>query len=204
VAATSPDYRWIRTWHNGLLVTAYCLTLVRDLSADDLLDRLGVDERRHEAGIDRLGRASMEAWSVYEGRRQLVAVTTVLGWAIMLEHNGYVGVTREIMVPASRGTAVVSHFRNVNALDEFLWLEDGVVLVEFEPLFPDRRSGIRAGDFGLEMTAAGFDVRGQPDRDVEECTESAFALAERLTGVRVTSELLDGATYVIGLASLPM
>jgi len=43
VAGTSAEYEWISTWMNGLLEKAYCLSVVRDLTADEILDRLGAD-----------------------------------------------------------------------------------------------------------------------------------------------------------------
>ncbi|WP_179382014.1 DUF6461 domain-containing protein [Streptomyces sp. SA15] len=38
------------------------------------------------------------------------AFTTVGDWSLMVECNGYLGITPEAMVPLSRGHRVVSHF----------------------------------------------------------------------------------------------
>jgi hypothetical protein len=48
----------------------------------------------------------------------------------------------------------------------------------------------------------GFDLREDAD-NAERCIAAAFALADRLTGVRVTAELLEESTYVCGIAPLP-
>lgn len=58
-----------------------------------------------------------------------------------IEPNGYLGTLDEVIVPLPRGTRLVSHFRNGNAVDHFFWLDDGVLRLHFEPLFPAQRDG---------------------------------------------------------------
>ncbi|BDH11936.1 DUF6461 domain-containing protein [Streptomyces hygroscopicus] len=53
------------------------------------------------------------------------------------------------------------------------------------------------------MRGAGFDLGDSRDRSYELHTEAAFALAERLTGVRLSSEVLPSATFLCGTAALP-
>lgn len=45
------------------------------------------------------------------------------------------------MLPLSRGHTVVSHFLDVNAVDDFCWYEDGELRLHFEPLFASERDG---------------------------------------------------------------
>lgn len=52
------------------------------------------------------------------------------------------------------------------------------------------------------MRQVGFDLRDDEDRDYELRTEAAFALAEHLTGVKLTQELLDSADYLCARAPL--
>jgi hypothetical protein len=49
------------------------------------------------------------------------------------------------------------------------------------------------------MRGAGFDLREGDGTSFESHTAVAFALAERITGVHVTPEFFDGATFVGGL-----
>jgi hypothetical protein len=70
------------------------------------------------------------------------------------------------------------------------------VALSFEPLFPFRRLGSRADDHVGEMAEAGFDLREGADRTFDNPTATAFAFAERITGVRVTPALLENAMFV--------
>jgi hypothetical protein len=121
----------------------------------------------------------------------------------MFEDNGFIGVTLEVMEPVSAGTEVVSHFRNVNALSAFLWLEDGRRALSFDPLFPRERQGTKAAEIEPELVAAGFDMSDGSDRDLSPTTTATFALAERISGVPVTAELLDAAQFFTGIVAIP-
>lgn len=208
MAATSADYTWIADWGSGLFENAYCLTLIRDVEPDRVLDRLRADDRRAGLSIDDVSEASHDVSAAsYEVAghvaRQFVGVTVVGAWAVMLENNGSVGITRALMLPVSAGTSVIAHYRNVNAVDRFMWIEDGVVRVEFEPLSAFDRSGSDADGIAAEMSAAGFSMSAEDDPDVvHHHTAAAFALGERLTGVRITPALLDSATFIGGTVSL--
>jgi hypothetical protein len=52
------------------------------------------------------------------------------------------------------------------------------------------------------MRQSGFDLSDTADRSIEFHTEAAFALAERLTGVRLTAELLWEADLLVGKVRL--
>ena len=180
---------------NGLFENAYCLTLIRNLSTDAVLDRLDADERTALVGAQAVNEAAYAVWDDYEGARLLVAVTEVLGWVVMFEPNGFVGVTEQAMTPVSIGTDVVGHFRNVNALRAFLWMRDQQVALSFEPLFPRVRRGSHAGTIEPDLADVGFNLSDDEDRDLSNTTTATFALAERITGVRVTPQVLDATSF---------
>ena len=194
MAPTADDYRWTGTWRNGLLRNAYCLALVKELSAAEVLDRLGADQRHDGLTLDDVSEHSWRTWDEHAGSRLFVGVAELDGWSVMFEDNGFVGITLDLMRPVSGATAVVSHLRNVNALDQFLWLVRNEVLLRFEPLFPTAREGAWADESLPELLAVGFPM-GDPDFATWSPTAGAFALADRITGVAITGELLDGATY---------
>lgn len=200
--ATATDYQWIDDWNHGLLNVGYCLTFVRELTPSQVLDRLEVGQRIELHGARAADERASEAWSTSGDRELFVAVTHGDGWSVMFESNGFVGVTQSVMAPVSVGTSTVSHYRNVNALDQFLWLEDGKVSLQFEPLLPSGRLGARADEIVPEMEGAGFDLREGEERTFADCTAAAFALAERITGVRVTPDLLDDAEFVGALVPI--
>jgi hypothetical protein len=55
------------------------------------------------------------------------------------------------------------------------------------------------------MRQAGFDLREGAEYNQEPYarTAAAFALAEHLTGVRLTPELVDESLYLCGIAPVP-
>lgn len=203
MAATAEDYGWIREWRSGLLLNAYCLTFVRATTPDELLDELSVGHREPRRGASEVSVAASAAWDTHQGRGCYVAVTTAGGWSVMFEDNGWIGATPATAIAVSEGTTFVSHYGNVNALDAFTWAEDAALQVSFEPLFPYRREGAKADDIAPVMREVGFDLRDGPERSFDRTTEAAFALGERLTGVRVTGPLLDGSDFICGIAPLP-
>ncbi|MET8245219.1 DUF6461 domain-containing protein [Streptomyces sp. NPDC005202] len=52
------------------------------------------------------------------------------------------------------------------------------------------------------MREAGFDLSEGADREFQQHTCAAFALAERVTGVRLTPRLLDSLEFVCGLVPM--
>lgn len=200
--ATATDYSWLNDRLPGL-AEAYCLTLTRDLAPEEFLARIGARPVPDCTGVSALFEPSLNLWGEHgDEAGLLIGVTTAAGdggnWALGVEINGFLGVTDRIIVSLSEGTRLVSHFRNVNAAGRFCWVEDGDVRLEFDPLFATDRHG-RTPDALLSiMPGVGFDLR--EDGEAEHPAEAAFALAERLTGVRVTAELLEDAVYKCGIA----
>ncbi|MEV3926650.1 DUF6461 domain-containing protein [Actinomadura coerulea] len=83
---------------------------------------------------------------------------------------------------------VVSHYRNINAVTLFHWWEDGELRTQFE--WPVHRSGSSPDALVQTMAEVGFDLVGGSS-DVA----GNLALAEELTGVRITADLLDTSPY---------
>jgi uncharacterized protein DUF6461 len=208
MAATAADYAWVDE-EDPATFEAYCLTLARGLAPAEFLARLGASPEAPRTGISALYEPSYDVWADNERRRDrqylFIGATAVPGdggdWALGVEINGYLGVTREAIIPLSASTRIVSHSRSVGAVDRFYWVEDGEIRLYFEPLFPDYREGSTPDALADVMREVGFDLR--EDAEVEHPTEAAFALAERLTGVRVTMGLLEESRYDCGIARVP-
>ncbi|WP_326696743.1 DUF6461 domain-containing protein [Streptomyces sp. NBC_01754] len=191
--STAATYAWLRERYPRL-IEAYCVTLVQGLSPEALLKALGAEPAERMTGVAELSGPAYEEW----GPAYFVGVTAVGDWSLMVEYNGFVG-TRKATAPAvSRGRTVVSHFRNVNAVDHFHWCEDGVTRLHFEPLFPYCRDGSDPDGLITEMRESGFDLSDADDRFYGGHTEAAFALAEHVTGVRLTPDLFASAEFVCG------
>ncbi|WP_455353202.1 DUF6461 domain-containing protein [Streptomyces sp. SYSU K217416] len=193
---TAADYAWLNEQYEDLM-EAYCITLVQGLAPEELLRALGAEPGVRITGVTGLREPSYDVC----GHEQLfVGAASVGGWSLMVEYNGYLGVRDEAMLPVSRGRTVVSHFRNVNAVDHFCWYQDGTTRLHFEPLFAYYRDGSHPDELLTEMRESGFDLNDADDRDYDGHTEAAFALAHRITGIRLTPELFASAEFVCGLS----
>jgi uncharacterized protein DUF6461 len=199
ITTTAADYEWLEEQYEDLM-EAYCVTLVEGLTPEGLLQALGAEPGERITGVDGLGQASLDA---YDDDQMLVAAVSLGGWSLMVEYNGYLGVTDKVMLPISRGRTVVSHFCNVNGVDSFCWYRDGDVRLYFEPLFAYYRDGSHPDELLTEMRESGFDLSEEDDNDYDGHTEAAFALAHRITGIRITPELFASAEFMCGLAPRP-
>ncbi|GAA4203018.1 DUF6461 domain-containing protein [Actinocatenispora rupis] len=199
------DYAWVEDGADGGLFSAYCLTLVRGVSPAEFLTRLGADVRPGPLPLgDEFVDLSFQYWGApHYGDVQLIGATVARGgdadWTLAFEVNGHLGVTPSVMAPVAAGTTLVSHrYNGGNGVGWFHWLEDGVVRVEFEPLFATNRGGSTPDALLDDMARVGLDLSGAVRDEVGPTTTAAFALAERLTGVRVTPALLDDALFWCG------
>ncbi|MFD8643554.1 DUF6461 domain-containing protein [Streptomyces zaomyceticus] len=186
---TAADYVWFEDDFPDL-AEAYCFTLVRGLSPAELTSRLEGRPEEPLRGVTAVVDATFARYDQEKGDRQLIAMTPLGDWTLLIEPNGYLGVTEEQALPASARTTWVSHFVNINGLGAFLWAEDQVLRLFFDPLFPEDRWGTEPDGLLDVMRRIGFHLDDDfPERDLS--SPAAFALAEHLTGVAVTPTLLD-------------
>ncbi|HEY1178039.1 MAG TPA: DUF6461 domain-containing protein [Phytomonospora sp.] len=202
--ATAAGYAWLEERYPDL-TSAYCLTIARGFTPAALLKAVGAEPTGTVVGVEPMHDLSFEAWDRHHGDRLLVGAAAVGEWAVMVEVNGYLGSLDEYLRPlAADGGRAVSHFRNENAVDRFNYFDDGGLRLYFEPLFAFHRDGPDAEVLAPEMLAAGFDLGDdeETEPDYENHTEAAWALGERLTGVRVTPELLETGVFACGLVTV--
>jgi len=183
------------------IAEAYCFTLVRGLSPAEVVSRL---EGRPELPLHGIGAVVDAAFAQYdltEGDRQLVAMTAVGAWTLLIEPNGYLGVSEDRALPASAGASWVSHFVNINGVGTFLWAEDQVLRLSFDPLFPEVRWGTAPDELLDVIQRIGFHF-GEDAPETDLSAPAAFALAEHLTGVAITPELLEVTPFTC--ATIPI
>ncbi|MFJ4503275.1 DUF6461 domain-containing protein [Streptomyces sp. NPDC088864] len=190
---TGADYAWFEDDFPDI-AEAYCFTLVRDLSPAELVSRLDGRPEEPLKGIAAVVDAAFAQHDLAEGDRQLVAMTTVGTWTLMIEPNGYLGVTEEQALPASAGTSWISHFTNINAVGTFLWAEDQTLRLCFDPMFPEDRWGTAPDELLDVMRRIGFHF-DDDDPETDLSSPAAFALAEHLTGIALTPALLQDTTF---------
>ncbi|MFE7586448.1 DUF6461 domain-containing protein [Streptomyces gardneri] len=190
---TGADYAWFEDDFPGI-AEAYCFTLVRGLSPAELMSRLGGRPEAPLQGIAAVVDATFAQYDLKAGGRQMVAMTTVGAWTLLIEPNGYLGVTEEQALPASAGTSWISHFTNINAVGTFLWAEDQVLRLCFDPMFPEDRWGAEPDELLDVMEGIGFHF-DDDDPETDLSSLAAFALAEHLTGVAISPALLQETTF---------
>ncbi|MGW6742590.1 DUF6461 domain-containing protein [Streptomyces sp. NPDC055025] len=190
---TGADYAWFEDDFPDI-AEAFCFTLVRGLSPAELMSRLGGRPEAPLRGIAAAVDATFARYDLGKEDRQLVAMTTVGTWTLLIEPNGYLGVTEEQALPASAGTSWISHFTNINAVGTFLWAEDRVLRLCFDPMFPEDRWGTEPDELLDVMRQIGFHLEAE-DPETDFSPQAAFALAEHLTGIAITPALLQDTTF---------
>ncbi|MFD7282322.1 DUF6461 domain-containing protein [Streptomyces sp. NPDC059862] len=201
MTSTAADYVWFEESFPEL-AEAYCFTLVHNLPPSEVLRRLQGCEESPRTGAEQIVEVAFDLLAS-DDTRQLIAMTSVGDWTLLIEPNGYLGITEETALPASAGTRWVSHFVNINGVDSFLWAEDGTNRLTFEPGFPDSRWGTTPDELLKAMHDIGFQFWEETSDTAEDLSApAAFALAEHLTGVRITPELLQETTFTCGSAKI--
>ncbi|GAA3090264.1 DUF6461 domain-containing protein [Streptosporangium carneum] len=197
--ATPDDYSWFSPERFPGLADAYCFTYVRGLTPEELMTRLGVR-------VENCSRMTLDELI----RRQTFGAVAVGDWVLLVETNGLLGITEEIIMPLSAGTRLVSHFYlDVDGMDYFHWIDDGKIRFEF--LHQEGYSHwIKDGKIQFEFPQQEGYSEEMPDELAEtlERIDSpvypiaaphegpAFLLAERLTGITMTPQLLEESTYL--------
>ncbi|MFE5138351.1 DUF6461 domain-containing protein [Streptomyces fagopyri] len=202
MTATAADYVWLEKLFPDL-AEAYCFTLVYQVSPSELLARLGGQVELSRTGTAAIVDAAVDLWARSDRARQFMAMTTVGDWTLLIEPMGCLGATEEDALPASAGTRWLSHFSDINGISGFLWAQDTVNRLTFEPGLPDHRWGTTPDELLDAMHHSGFQFWDETS-DTAEClaTGAAFALADHLTGVRITPELLRDTVFVCGSAKI--
>jgi hypothetical protein len=125
-------------------------------------------------------------------------VARIGDWSLIVEDNGRLGTTDAVVRPLSAGTTVVSLFRGPDGHGRFLVLDDQRIGLDFDLVNSGRRAGSRVEELGPMVDAAGF----RRPRAGGAAVAAGFALAERLTAVPLTHELLAARTYLLSSVSV--
>lgn len=202
------DYLWTEDWP-FFTSDGYCLALVGNNTPEDVLSKLSaLDDQMTVTGAREAfiaGYDLAERHSVDGDRWQLAAVADAGdGWTMIIQAPGYLGVSE-----ISMGRIAVDHEVVAHGADRFVWWSGGAQRTSFEPLLPhidlqgvlaDRQpEETRTYIVGLIDEMGGIDLTETSGRELHHVAGS-FALAERLTGVRITPELLTKSTFIVAVA----
>ncbi|MFG3250995.1 DUF6461 domain-containing protein [Streptomyces sp. NPDC048187] len=210
-SVTARDYAWIRSaaLFGYLLDVGYTLSLVRGLAPRKVLQVLGAQDAGACTGVDALIERQDELVDPmdYWDESLLVGACEVSGdgwpWTLVLHiADGGMGMRPPLLEALSAGGRAVVHSSNGGKpLHFFHWYEDGKLRTTFE--WPTARAGSTPDALNSLMCDVGLlgsEEECEPQGDVDH-KAAVFALAERLTGVRVSEELLQRADYQLGLVS---
>lgn len=207
---TFRDYLWVEEF--GFFTSdGYCLALVAESVPEDVLSSLKtVGDHLSVVGAEGAVRAahSLGVQLDVDGvQRQPVAVAEVgNGWTMMLQAPGFLGISPTGMSEIVQRHDVVSH-----GADRFVWWSQGVERISFEPLLPrsdlvgvlaDRQpADARAQIVALIEEVGGIDLHETQNEEFHHVAGS-FALAERLSDVRITPRLLEAMRFTVAVVTL--
>ncbi|MEW2067924.1 DUF6461 domain-containing protein [Streptomyces sp. NPDC007346] len=208
---TAHDYAWIRTspLFCHMTESGYTLTLIRGRTPLEVLrameaEPLGTGEGT--AGLMEADDAHRDEVDDYWNESYVAGAFSAPGesgdWTLVLGFDGGLGIAEPCMETLSKGGRVVAHSTNGGKpIHLFHWFEDGELRTTFEG--PSSRDGSTPDELvpllrevGFPLTAEGEHDESAPDVDRKA---AVLALAERLTGIRVTESLLQDVTYELGL-----
>ena len=187
--APVPPEAWFIDERNGFDM-AHCITLVEQVSIDDLLDRLNAEQTTGTSSFaDFLEDASLQLDD--DDDHALIGVADVGRWSLLIESNGFEATRPERKKALSRGTTTVTLYAGISSSSEYSVNVDGEEQLSFDWMFPGAHRGSRSAAFVEEMLAAGLSFE---EDDGSENEAAALAFVEKLTGVRLTVGLLNGLT----------
>jgi hypothetical protein len=209
---TYRDYQWLHGY-GFWTANGYCATLIRNATPDRVLEALDAAPRRPSAhGL----RESWVARPLFHRlglvdylSEEMVEVCDVGdGWTFLT--SSLVGIDPDLMPPLIAKHEVISHFSDINARSRFTWWRDGQEQISFDILAPgfDLADGTRwHPDVYAKIVTLINDVGGiESDHDGTRTEfhhrQGAFALAERLSGIRITQETIDHALVTAAVVPL--
>ncbi|MEV6867620.1 DUF6461 domain-containing protein [Streptosporangium subroseum] len=188
-AATADDYAWFDERDDALNVIGFCITFVHGLTPEETFRRLGITGK---------------PWTDSEGfDPNTVTAGTLDGGTVLVEVSGFAGILDGVAERLSADTRTAAVYLSVNADQRFVHAADGQVVTGFETDGPDDRHGADPDRLLSHMLDLGMPVDdADPDDDWGDPILTAFALAERVTGVRLTPAALDSPSLVGSTAHL--
>ncbi|MGW4164003.1 DUF6461 domain-containing protein [Streptomyces sp. NPDC004788] len=207
---TAHDYDWIRTspLFRHMMESGYTLTLIRGRSPQEVLCAMEAEPRGTGEGAAGLIEADdahrAEVDDDYWNDSYVAGAFKVPGekrdWTVVLGFDGGLGLP--CAEALSEGGRVVAHSSNGGKpIHLFRWFEDGELRTTFEG--PSARDGSSPNELVPLLREVGFPLTPGGEHDesapVVDGKAAVLALAERLTGIRVTESLLQDATYELGL-----
>ncbi|MFC4066025.1 DUF6461 domain-containing protein [Actinoplanes subglobosus] len=188
-ASAAPDYSWPA--RSADLTSGFCFTLVRGIKPYDLIERLGGDELERIEWPRVIGPGDGE---VGVRSRYFIAIARNKNWSIIVEDNGTLGVTPQIVQPLSAdGGEVIVYRGGGGAPGRLLDFRDGDLALDLDTSAPDRITGRSVDELRPDLLAAGLIGGAGP----AEPTVPALTFIAARTGVELTEQLMKTNTYLL-------
>jgi hypothetical protein len=185
----SPDYGWPS--RSTDLTSGFCITLVRGLTPFDVLRSLGGDELERVDWNRVVGPGDGEAG---DRKRFFLGIGRIGKWSVIVEDNGTLGVTREIVEPLSKNRGEVLSYRGGGSEPGRLMVfRNGDLTLDLDTSAPELLGGAKPEQFRPALQAAG--LVGGPV--AAEPTASAFAFMSSRSGIRLTAPQLESLEYLL-------
>ncbi|GIE32102.1 hypothetical protein Ait01nite_051470 [Actinoplanes italicus] len=184
-----PDLGWPA--RSADLTSGFCFTLVRGIKPYALIERLGGDELERVEWHRVIGPGDGEAGA---RSRFFIAIGRVEDWSVIVEDNGSLGVTQEIVEPLSAdGGEVVAYRGGGGRSGRLMVFRDGDLALDLDTSAPDRPSGSSPDEFRSDLLAAGL----SGSTATAEPTAAALTFLAARTGVVLTAEQVEKMTYLL-------
>ncbi|MGW5747716.1 DUF6461 domain-containing protein [Amycolatopsis sp. NPDC003861] len=179
-------------WALDPAVVMFCVTCVRGMTDVQLLHAVGADSsgavHGDAATVDSLG-IDRDALGV--------RVAAMHGWAILIEFRSLKGADAQWVTSLSRGNGeAVAIFQTGSGMGGFSFSLDGELVTAFEPAIPGIRTGSAPDRLVDDMRAVSLLPEGS-DAGVDPAI-ATLHLVHRLTGIRLTEELVRAASWPSG------
>jgi hypothetical protein len=187
--AAVPDYTWPDQHPD--LTSGFCFTLVRGIMPYPLIERMGGEELERVEWQRVLGPGDGEAGV---RTRFFVGITRVGNWSIIVEDNGSLGVTPEIVQPLSAQRGLVLGYRGGGGRPGHLMVfRDGDLALDLDTSAPDRATGTRVAEFRKDLLAAGLVGKTGPAQP----TVAALGYLAARTGIKLAEPWLKKLSYLL-------
>ncbi|MFG3437949.1 DUF6461 domain-containing protein [Nonomuraea sp. NPDC047897] len=185
------DLSWIcDSYEDG----GFDFTYVRGLTPAQLITRLGGRPETFVRG-DHYGPPS----GIRSEPGMRIGVTTIGDWTFVIG-DGRFGHTADILMPLSDGTRVISQtLLGIKAIDYFFWIENREIRFYFiaQEGYPEQKEWPDELAETLTLIDSLYPPMTYPGEG------PSFVLSEQLTGIRLTKEVVTGASYLWGVIPKP-
>ncbi|MFI1397933.1 DUF6461 domain-containing protein [Streptomyces sp. NPDC020681] len=199
-SVTAEDFAWLK--EVDYLGLTYGMTLVQGITPAEALRRLGAETVRTVTGLGGVGEACYEA---YDRQQMAYGVRSVDDWVLIFEPAGTLANDGRL-ISLSEGTTVVSQLKYMNGSFFFSWWENSKERVEIHVDATTEESGL-PDDVIEAMRAVGIPLTEEEEDAVfdgfdwdssdDYYTRASFALAERITGLSLSLDIIEG-DYLYG------